>query len=529
MQFTLNRQLMAMDLYQRFTQPKTEKTLQRQVIAARTTLANEDLRLQRQVDRLATLNEAGRVTARFAHLTMASCITTRTPTARRSQTVIEEGMAVRQRQELFYLPDLSELEVQMALNESVVNRVSAGMKAKVRFEALPDLELDGEVVDRRPVSRQRQAEMEKTFATSWVASSSTKPLPALHPACPRESTSTCPGETTSSPFRSKRSGPRRAIRSVTSPTRKTSRSARSNLARRQRRWSKSPPGSTRANWSSSTPLHQVPTWIPFGIQPKTIRANRPIRRPSLRPSIDLPPSPRINRADRSYPRIRLSFRSVDSCISPAAIVHECVHAKPAKTGLPLPLCNYCFTIVRYRDEPQVQFDACRRTKCPLRSARECVCARENPEQSGCSPRPNSPPVRRHAVETDGSRPATRIVPKTLPRSQFMQKRAKFIGTRIRCVLLIVLCAAFAVGTFARRAVSHARTLSPSERYFTTGVKRTDLFPTLTASGRVESSKRTIIECDLENVAVGVRGQGVSAGGASVLLSVDTGRNDRQTR
>ena len=32
-------------------------------------------------------------------------------------------------------------------------------------------------------------------------------------------------------------------------------------------------------------------------------------------------------------------------------------------------------------------------------------------------------------------------------------------------------------------------------------------------------KRTIIECDLENVAVGVRGQGVSAGGASVLLSV----------
>ena len=40
-----------------------------------------------------------------------------------------------------------------------------------------------------------------------------------------------------------------------------------------------------------------------------------------------------------------------------------------------------------------------------------------------------------------------------------------------------------------------------------------------ASGRVESSKRTVIECDLENVAVGVRGQRLDAGGASVLLSV----------
>jgi hypothetical protein len=68
------------------------------------------------------------------------------PNSRRNQIIIEEGMAVRQRQELFYLPDLSELEVQMALNESVVNRVSAGLKTKIRFEALPDLELDGEVV-----------------------------------------------------------------------------------------------------------------------------------------------------------------------------------------------------------------------------------------------------------------------------------------------------------------------------------------------------------------------------------------------
>jgi HlyD family secretion protein len=60
---------------------------------------------------------------------------------------------------------------------------------------------------------------------------------------------------------------------------------------------------------------------------------------------------------------------------------------------------------------------------------------------------------------------------------------------------------------------------PAERYLVTGVRRADLFPTVTASGRVESSKRTVIECKLENIAVGVRGQRLDAGGASVLLSV----------
>jgi HlyD family secretion protein len=100
----------------------------------------------------------------------------------------------------------------------------------------------------------------------------------------------------------------------------------------------------------------------------------------------------------------------------------------------------------------------------------------------------------------------------------MQERAKFIGTRARCVLLVLACAGFGTGAAITWARWHTR-VSPTERYFTTGVKRTDLFPTLTASGRVESSKRTVIECDLENVAVGVRGQGVTAGGASVLLSV----------
>src|SRR5262249_57598244 len=58
---------------------------------------------------------------------------------------------------------------------------------------------------------------------------------------------------------------------------------------------------------------------------------------------------------------------------------------------------------------------------------------------------------------------------------------------------------------------------PSERYTLTGVRRTNLNPTLTASGQVQSAKRTVIECQLENITVGVRGERLAAGGAPGLL------------
>jgi HlyD family secretion protein len=101
----------------------------------------------------------------------------------------------------------------------------------------------------------------------------------------------------------------------------------------------------------------------------------------------------------------------------------------------------------------------------------------------------------------------------------MQKRARSVGTRRLRLLAIAGCAVIVTGALVLvRVRTYGRT-SPIERYLTTSVRRADLFPKLTASGRVESSKRTIIECDLENVAVGVRGQRLAAGGAAVLLSV----------
>jgi multidrug efflux pump subunit AcrA (membrane-fusion protein) len=139
--FSLERQLSSRELFTQFTEPKTLKTLQMQVTAAETSLANEKLRLKRQLDRLAMLKtQVDRCTIRAPHDGVLYYAT-----GSQRNTVIEEGMSVYQRQELFYLPDLSEMEAQVALNESVVDRVRVGLRATVEFEAVPALVLEGKV------------------------------------------------------------------------------------------------------------------------------------------------------------------------------------------------------------------------------------------------------------------------------------------------------------------------------------------------------------------------------------------------
>jgi HlyD family secretion protein len=64
----------------------------------------------------------------------------------RPETRVEEGSAVRQSQRLFYLPDLTKMEVQALVHESVASRVRQGMLARVHVEGVPDDILEGHVV-----------------------------------------------------------------------------------------------------------------------------------------------------------------------------------------------------------------------------------------------------------------------------------------------------------------------------------------------------------------------------------------------
>ena len=142
----LQRQVAAFDLFERFTLPKTQMTLQADITTSRTTLESEQVKLNRQVERLALLKrQVDRCTIRAPHDGVVFYYFSPNPRRNQDNANIEEGMAVRQKQELFYLPDLTEMEVQVILNESVVNRVSPGLRATVEFEGLPHLSLEGQV------------------------------------------------------------------------------------------------------------------------------------------------------------------------------------------------------------------------------------------------------------------------------------------------------------------------------------------------------------------------------------------------
>jgi HlyD family secretion protein len=94
------------------------------------------------------------------------------------------------------------------------------------------------------------------------------------------------------------------------------------------------------------------------------------------------------------------------------------------------------------------------------------------------------------------------------------RRSNLLG---RLAVTLALLAVSALSVFAWVRWSARR--PAGERYELVGVHRADLLPILTASGRVESSKRTVIECTLERIGVGVQGRGIATSGAATLLTL----------
>ena len=66
--------------------------------------------------------------------------------------MIEPGLPVRQKQDLFYLPDLTDMEVVAMLHESIVDDVGPGMRAKVQVESMSNRQLEGHVVAVSPMA-----------------------------------------------------------------------------------------------------------------------------------------------------------------------------------------------------------------------------------------------------------------------------------------------------------------------------------------------------------------------------------------
>ncbi len=162
----LRQQELAYDLFQRFSLPKTEKTLQADITTAQTTLDSEQVKLNRQLERFAQLQrQVERCTIRAPHDGVVYYYFDPNPRFGSEGSSIEEGMSVRQEQKLFYLPDLDQMEVQVDLNESIVSRVHPGMTASVEFEAIPGLRLSGKLasISEIPSQESRRGEDVRHF------------------------------------------------------------------------------------------------------------------------------------------------------------------------------------------------------------------------------------------------------------------------------------------------------------------------------------------------------------------------------
>jgi HlyD family secretion protein len=129
-------------LFEKFTAPTYLRILEGDVVSADQYLGYQTHRLNRHEERLRSLRrQVERCTIRAPHDGVVIYAS-----EQMTGMKIEPGLTVHQKQRLFYLPDLSQMEVEARLHESVVPRIRPGMLARVRVESLSNRTIEGHVV-----------------------------------------------------------------------------------------------------------------------------------------------------------------------------------------------------------------------------------------------------------------------------------------------------------------------------------------------------------------------------------------------
>jgi len=145
--FTLEQSQGAFELFRRYEAPRTLHELKNNVLSAELNLKFQASRLQRNLDRLESIQrQIKNCTIRAPH--DGFVVYASDP---RRQIQIEEGLVVRQRQPLFLLPDLSKMQISTMLHETVVDQVQNGLRARVRVEGVSNRLLEGHVVAINPL------------------------------------------------------------------------------------------------------------------------------------------------------------------------------------------------------------------------------------------------------------------------------------------------------------------------------------------------------------------------------------------
>lgn len=130
-------------VFREFTAPKETRQLESQVEGAEATFEYQVARLKAHEERLAgLLKQAEKYTMRAPHDGMVIY----PPIFEWRGEPLQPGAEVFQHEDILFLPDLSRLEVEVPIHESVGARVRVGMAADVRITALPGRRFTGKVV-----------------------------------------------------------------------------------------------------------------------------------------------------------------------------------------------------------------------------------------------------------------------------------------------------------------------------------------------------------------------------------------------
>ncbi len=145
-QVTLDRALGEREVLRKFKAPIAIHRLETVIAQAKSLLSFQDLRLNRNKSLLEKFRvQVAACTVRAPHDGLV--IYANEGGAPR----VEVGARVYQKMNLFFLPDLSNMEVETVLNESIVSKVQNNQPTRVRIESLPGLSIEGHVTSIAPL------------------------------------------------------------------------------------------------------------------------------------------------------------------------------------------------------------------------------------------------------------------------------------------------------------------------------------------------------------------------------------------
>ena len=122
------------------------------VVQAEATLKASEAELRQQQNQFERIEKQISKTKIYAPMDGTVIYATSTRMSWRSNSEpLDEGQAVRERQELIYLPTTSSYNAEIKVHESSLEKISTGLPVQIRIDALPGRSLTGKVISIAPL------------------------------------------------------------------------------------------------------------------------------------------------------------------------------------------------------------------------------------------------------------------------------------------------------------------------------------------------------------------------------------------